>query len=63
MITNDKELSFGYTSPFIYCIFQNALIMTNMQLSAFAVLIIIRDTIITSNARRSLIPESNLSLR
>jgi len=43
MITNKKELSFGYTSPFISRIIQNTLLKTNMRSSASA-LITIRDT-------------------
>jgi len=38
------ELLFGCTSPFIYVIIQNALIKTNIQSSASAILIMIRDT-------------------
>jgi len=42
MITDNRELPFGCISPFIYR--QNALIKTNMQSSASASLITIRDT-------------------
>jgi len=48
---------------FIYFIIQNALIKTNIQSSASAALITIRDNIIISNAQISLVSESNLNLR
>jgi len=44
MISDNRELFLGYTSPFIYVIIPNVLIKTNMELSASAVLITIRDT-------------------
>jgi len=47
---------------FIYFIIQNTLIKIDIQSSASAVLITIRDTIIISNTQISLVPETNLKL-
>jgi len=44
MISDNRELLFWCTSLFIYLIIRNALIKTNIQSLACAVLITIRDT-------------------
>jgi len=44
MISDNRELFFRCTLPFIYLIIRNALIMPNIQSLASAVLITIRDT-------------------
>jgi len=44
MISDNRELFFWCTSPFIYLIIRNDLIKTNIQSSASAILLTIRDT-------------------